>query len=162
MGWITLSLRKQVLTQRVSKLEHRLLKLSQEEQSLSNSSSYSERIIGLEKQEQYSSIMNDYSSNLTNIGTAYSAASGNDISSLANYNVQLQESQLTYMYNKMLVDSIFTQKEQALQDEVNNKQTYLDLEKEQVETQLEAARAELEQLDEAISQDIKTSTISLT
>ena len=162
MGWITLSLRKQVLTQRVSKLEHRLLKLSQEEQSLSNSSSYAERIIGLEKQEQYSTIINNYSSSLGDIGAAYSAADGSDVSSLANYNVQLQESQLSYIYNKMIVDSIFTQKEQALQDEVNDKQTYLDLEKEQVETQLEAARAELEQLDEAISQDIKTSTISLT
>ena len=73
----------------------------------------------------------------------------------------MQQSQLDYMYNKMVIDSVFTQKEQALQDQVNNKQTYLELEQEQVETQLEAARAELEQLDEACSQDIQSSTISL-
>ena len=61
----------------------------------------------------------------------------------------------------MMIDSVFTAQEQALQDQVNDKQTYLELEQEQVETQLEAARAELEQLDEAVSQDIERSTISL-
>ena len=65
------------------------------------------------------------------------------------------------MYNKMMIDSVFTAQEQALQDQVNDKQTYLELEQEQVETQLEAARAELEQMDEAVSQDIERSTISL-
>ena len=49
----------------------------------------------------------------------------------------------------MVIDSVFPQKEQSLQDQVNVKQTYLDLEQEKVETQLETARSELEQLDEA-------------
>lgn len=162
MGWITLSLRKQVLTQRVSQLEHRLTKLSQEQQSLANSSSYAERVIGIEKKDAYSEIIQEHSDQLNTVFGNYSASSGASIGDLANYNVQLQEAELTYIYNQALVDSIFTQKEQALQDEVNTKQTYLELEQEQVETQLEAARAELEQLGEAISQDIKSSTISLT
>ncbi len=162
MGWITLSLRKQVLTQRVSDLEHRLTKVSQEQQSLSNSSSYAERAIGLDKQDAYSSIIQNHSGNLNEILGHYNSSNTNDISSLANYYVEVQEANLGYMYNQMLVDSIFTQKEQALQDEVNNKQNYLQLEQEQLQTQLEAARAELEQLGEAISSDIKSSTISLT
>ena len=83
------------------------------------------------------------------------------MSEMMQYQVQLQQSQLDYMYNKMMIDSVFTAQEQALQDQVNDKQTYLELEQEQVETQLEAARAELEQMDEAISQDIERSTISL-
>ena len=161
MGWLTLSLRKQVLTQRVSQLEHRLTKLSQEQQSLANGSSYTERAIGLEKQEAYSALIEDHAKRITTIGENFMGSSASVVD-LANYNVELQEAQLNYIYEQALLDSIFTQREQALQDEVNNKQTYVELEQEQVETQLEAARAELEQLDEAIGQDIKTSTISLT
>lgn len=161
MGWVTLSLRKMVLTQRVSALENRLLHLSQEEQSLANSSAYTERAIGLEKQEAYSSLMNDYSGNLNNISSFVSSGNASDPATLIQYQAELQQQQLDYMYNKMVIDSVFTQKEQSLQDQVNVKQTYLELEQEQVETQLEAARSELEQLDEACSQDIKSSTISL-
>ena len=161
MGWVTLSLRKMVLTQRVSQLENRLLHLSQEQQTLANSSAYTERAIGLEKQDAYSSLMNNYSGNLKNISDFVSTGDASDPATLIQYQVQLQQSQLDYMYNKMVIDSVFTQKEQSLQDQVNNKQTYLELEQEQVETQLEAARAELEQLDEACSQDIQSSTISL-
>ena len=161
MGWVTLSLRKMVLTQRVSALENRLLHLSQEEQSLANSSAYTERAIGLEKQEAYSSLMNNYSGNLNNISSFVSSGNASDPATLIQYQAELQQQQLDYMYNKMMIDSVFTQKEQSLQDQVNVKQTYLELEQEQVETQLEAARSELEQLDEACSQDIKASTISL-
>lgn len=161
MGWVTLSLRKMVLTQRVSALENRLLHLSQEEQSLANSSAYTERAIGLEKQEAYSSLMNNYSGNLNNISSFVSSGNASDPGTLIQYQAELQQQQLDYMYNKMVIDSVFTQKEQSLQDQVNVKQTYLELEQEQVETQLEAARSELEQLDEACSQDIKSSTISL-
>ncbi len=161
MGWVTLSLRKMVLTQRVSALENRLLHLSQEEQSLANSSAYTERAIGLEKQEAYSSLMNNYSGNLNNISSFVSSGNASDPATLIQYQAELQQQQLDYMYNKMVIDSVFTQKEQSLQDQVNVKQTYLELEQEQVETQLEAARSELEQLDEACSQDIKSSTISL-
>ena len=33
------------------------------------------------------------------------------------YTVELQQSQLDYMYNKMMIDSVFTAREQALQDD---------------------------------------------
>lgn len=163
MGWVTLSLRKMVLTQRVSELEHRLTQLSQSQQTLANSSAYTERFIGLEKQQAYSSLTSEYSESLTNVSGIFSNSTTQaaDPATLAQYMAEMQQSQIDYMYNKMVVDSVFTQREQALQDEVNEKQTYIQLEQEQVETQLEAARAELEALDEAISSDIKQSTISL-
>ena len=160
MGWVTLSLRKMVLTQRVSELENRLTKLSQEQQTLANSSSYQERALGLRRQYAYKNLMSNYSDGLNNIQWGIAGGNGN-MSEMMQYQVQLQQSQLDYMYNKMMIDSVFTAQEQALQDQVNDKQTYLELEQEQVETQLEAARAELEQLDEAVSQDIERSTISL-
>ncbi len=162
MGWVTLSLRKMVMTQRVSQLEHRLVKLSQAQQTLANSSAYEERAIGLEKQEAYSSLTQEYSNSLQNVAGAFTNnGKSADMNALAQYTVELQQSQLDYMYNKMMIDSVFTAREQALQDEVNQKQTWIQLEQEQVETQLEAARAELETLDEAVSADIKQSTISL-
>ncbi len=160
MGWVTLSLRKMVMTQKVSALEHRLTKLSQEQQSLANSSAYEERIIGINKEEAYNSLMNDYSDNISNIAQGFNNGDA-DVQDLYEYQVQLQQSNLDYIYNKMMIDSIFTQEEKILQDKVNQKQTYLSLEQEQMETQLEAARAELQQLDQAVSQDIKQSTISL-
>ena len=104
--------------------------------------------------------MSEYSGGLNNIQWGIAGGNGN-MSEMMQYQVQLQQSQLDYMYNKMMIDSVFTAQEQALQDQVNDKQTYLELEQEQVETQLEAARAELEQMDEAVSQDIERSTISL-
>ncbi|MDO5436589.1 MAG: hypothetical protein Q4F80_00115 [bacterium] len=149
------------MTQRVSQLEHRLTKLSQEQQTLANSSAYTERAIGLEKTEAYKTLTTNYSQGLNDVASAFNQGSNAGIQELAQYQVQLQQSQLDYMYNKMMIDSVFTAKEQALQDQVNQKQTYLELEQEQVETQLEAARAELEQLDEAVTQDIQSSTISL-
>ncbi len=161
MGWITLSLRKLVLTQRVSELEHRLTKLSQEQQTLSNSSSYSERVIGVEKSEAYKNIIANYSNSINSISQNFQNGPVTDIGITGQYYTDIQSAGLEYLYNKMNTDSIFTAKEQALQDEVNQKQTQLDLEQEQIETQLEAARAEKEKLDEAISQDIKSSTISL-
>lgn len=161
MGWVTLSLRKMVLTQRVSQLEHRLTKLSQQQQTLANSSAYTERAIGLEKTEAYNSLIDNYSQGLNDVAGAFNQGSSAGVQELMQYQVQMQQSQLDYMYNKMVIDSVFTQKEQALQDKVNDKQTYLELEQEQVETQLEAARAELQQLDEAVSTDIEQSTISL-
>lgn len=162
MGWVTLSLRKMVMTQRVSQLEHRLTRLSQEQQSLANGSAYSERAIGIRKTEAYRNLELSYSQKTNQIASNFGNGNTNQIADLAQYQVQIQQSQLDYMYNKMVIDSVFTQEEQMLQDQVNAKQNYLETEQEQVETQLEAARAELEQLDKATSEDIKSSTISLT
>ena len=161
MGWITLSLRKLVLTQRVNELEHRLTKLSQEQQTLANSSSYAERIIGIDKSDQYRNLYSNYANSFNEIAQNYSNASATDVGLAGQYMTDIQTKQLEYLYNKMNIDSIFTAKEQMIQDEVNQKQTNLALEQEQIETQLEAARAEKEQLDKAISEDIKASTISL-
>ena len=162
MGWMSLSLRKMVLTQRVSELEHRLTKLSQEEQTLANSSSYAERAIAVEKTQAYNTLNTDYTNKMNSMLSQFNTGQPvTDMSVLAQYNTDLQTAQLGYMYNKMNIDSIFTAKEEAMQDEINERQTQIDLEQEQLETQLEAARAEKEQLDKAISEDIKSSTISL-
>ena len=160
MGWVTLSLRKMVLTQRVSELENRLTKLSQAQQTLANSSAYQERALGLRRQDAYKNLMSEYSGGLNNIQWGIAGGNGN-MSEMMQYQVQLQQSQLDYMYNKMMIDSVFTAQEQALQDQVNDKQTYLELEQEQVETQLEAARAELEQMDEAITHTMGWAALSL-
>lgn len=61
----------------------------------------------------------------------------------------------------MNMESIFQAEQDSMLQEVNQKQQQLELEQEQVEQQLAAARAEEEQLGEAVSQDIKNDAIKL-
>ncbi len=159
MGWAALSLRKMTLKQRINNLEQRLVTISQELQSQYDSSSYAEQAIGVEKSNALADLQSTYSSNVSTISSQYSGSTDTD--ALAEYNTALQEEQLSYMYNQMIQNSVFTAKEQALQDTVNQSETQLQLEQEQVETQLEAARAEYDSLDEACSQDIQSGAISL-
>lgn len=77
------------------------------------------------------------------------------------YNQALQQEQLSLMYNQMIQNSLFTAKESAMQDSINQAETQLQLEQEQIETQLEAARAEYDSLDQACSQDIQSGAIKL-
>ncbi len=159
MGWAALSLRKMTLKQRINNLEQRLVTISQELQSQYDSSSYAEQAIGVEKSNALADLQSTYSSNVSTISSQYSGSTDTD--ALAEYNTALQEEQLSYMYNQMIQNSVFTAKEQALQDTINQSETQLQLEQEQVETQLEAARAEYDSLDEACSQDIQSGAISL-
>ena len=59
------------------------------------------------------------------------------------------------------MEAIFQTQQDSLLQEINTKQQQLELEQEQIQTQLSAARAEEEQLSEAVSQDIKNNAIKL-
>lgn len=159
MGWAALSLRKMTLKQRINDLEQRLTTISQELQTMYDSSSYAEQAIGVEKSQALSSIMQTYSDNSSTISSQYQGSS--DTASLSEYNTALQQEQLSYQYNQMILNSMFTAKEQAMQDTINQSETQLELEQEQIETQLEAARAEYQNLDDAVSSDIQDGAISL-
>ena len=60
MGWVTISLRKMALKQRVSNLQYRLLQISQERQTIANQSQYTQRYLNAMKNQQYSSINTSY------------------------------------------------------------------------------------------------------
>lgn len=159
MGWAALSLRKMTLKQRINHLEQRLTTVSQELQSMYDSASYAERAAGVEQSQQLSNLQQTYSNNMSTISGEYQGST--DSADLAEYNTKIQEEQLAYQYNQMILNSMTTAKSQALQDTVNQAETQMELEQEQLETQLEAARAEYQSLDQACSQDIKDGAIKL-
>lgn len=159
MGWAALSLRKMTLKQRINNLEQRLVNISQELQSMYDSSSYAQQALGVEKTNALASLQQTYSNNTSTLAGTYQGAT--DTNALNQYNQALQQEQLSLMYNQMIQNSLFTAKETAMQDSINQAETQLQLEQEQVETQLEAARAEYESLDQACSQDIQSGAIKL-
>ena len=160
MGWITLSLRKMVLTQRISDLEHRLTKLSQEKQTMANSSGYSQRALAMQKNMAYTNLANQHSANMQSIFSQYGGyVSDTSVASQIQNNIYNEE--IGYMMSKMNLDSYYESIQSAQDDAINVKEQNIDLEIEQLEVQLQAARAEAEKIDEAVSSDIKSSTISL-
>lgn len=124
-----------------------------------DSSSYAQQALGVEKTNALSNLQQIYSNNTSSIAGAYQGST--DTNSLNQYNQALQQEQLSLMYNQMIQNSLFTAKESAMQDSINQAETQLQLEQEQIETQLEAARAEYDSLDQACSQDIQSGAIKL-
>ncbi len=160
MGWAALSLRKMTLKQRINSLEQRLVNISQELQSMYDSSSYAQQALGVEKTQAQMALQQTYANNNAAISGAYQGSANSQ--DLAEYNQALQQQQLSLMYNQMIQNSLFSAKEQSMQESINQAETRLELEQEQVETQLEAARAEYQSLDQAVSQDIQDGAIKLT
>ena len=160
MGWASLSLRKMQLKQRINNYEQRLVNISQELQTMYDSSSYSQQAAGVEQSQALANITAQYQNNVN--GLSGQMGNNTDSAALAQYNTAIQQAQLSYTYNKMVTESMFNAKSQAMQDQINQQETQLELEQEQVETQLEAARAEYESLDKAVSQDIQSGAIKLT
>lgn len=164
MGWVTLSLRKMALKQRISNLEYRLVQLSQEQQSLANSSSYAQRELSSIQNLKTAALSRNRANLLKQARNDYSAnSSDSSTTSDAYLNLQsaLDDINLNYQFEQMNIESIFQAQQDTLLQEVNTKQQQLELEQEQVEQQLAAARAEEEQLGEAVSQDIKNDAIKL-
>lgn len=160
MGWAAISLRKMTLKQRIDSLNQRLMHISQEQQSLYDSSSYAQQAAGVEQSQMMTSIMQSYQNNTDAIKEKYKDKT--DQASLSEYNTALQEEQMTYSYNKMIVDSMCTGKSQAMQDTISDAETRLSLEQEQLQTQLEAAQAEYDSLEKTVSDSIQKGAIKLT
>ncbi len=165
MGWVTLSLRKMALKQRISNLEYRLVQLSQEQQSLANSSSYAQRELGMIQNQKTSQLSLNRMNLLKQARNNYSANSSDDSTnsqqSYLNLQTALDEINLNYQFEQMNMESIFQAQQDSMLQEINNRQQQLELEQVQVQDQLAAARAEEEQLSEAVSQDIKNDAIKL-
>ena len=161
MGWVTISLRKMALKQRVSNLQYRLLQISQERQTIANQSQYTQRYLNAMKNQQYSGITNGYMSavqELQNENANTDPTSGE----WSIYQNALDQLSLVQSRQQMAADSVFQGYEDALMSDVNRRDQQLEAEQTQIETQLQAAQAELESLDEAMEQSIQDSAIKLT
>src|SRR5699024_10725438 len=107
--------------QRINNLEQRLVNISQELQSMYDSSSYAQQALGVEKTNALSNLQQIYSNNTSSIAGAYQGSTDTD--SLNQYNQALQQEQLSLMYNQMIQNSLFTAKESAMQDSINQAET---------------------------------------
>lgn len=160
MGWVTLSLRKMALKQRISNLEYRLVQVSQEQQTLANQSAYAQRYLGMMQNQSTSQLNVDRLNYLKQARNQYSGSSS-DYQKQLNLQSALDEINLNYSFEKMNMESVFQAQQDSMLQEINAKQQQLELEQEQLQTQLSAARAEEEQMSEAMSQDIKNGAIKL-
>lgn len=161
MGWVTLSLRKMALKQRVSNLEYRLVQISQQQQTLANQSSYAQRYAGMMQNQSMMQLNVDRLNYLKQARESFSE-SGSDYQSQLNLQTTLDEINLNYQFEQMNMESVFQAQEDSMLQEINAQQQQLELEQEQIQTQLQAAQAELESLDSAITSDIKNGAIKLT
>ncbi len=162
MGWVTLSLRKMALKQRVSNLEYRLVQISQQQQTLANQSSYAQRYNGMMQNQQMMQLNVDRLNYLKDARANAANSGSTDYQSQLDLQTALDEINLNYQFNQMNLESVFQAQEDSMLQEVNRQQQQLELEQEQIQTQLAAAQAELESFDSAISNDIKNGAIKLT
>lgn len=160
MAWVTISLRKMVLKQRISMLEARLIELSQQQQSLANNSNYSQQAMNAMKDMHYGQLQVD---NQGAINTMMQNVPGEGASAQdsLDFNNSLNNLNLANMQERMRLDSIFENEENNMRSEVDRKARALEAEQVQIETQLKAARAEEESLGKAMDQDIKNGAIQL-
>ena len=160
MGWVTISLRKMALKQRVSNLQYRLIQISQERQSVANQSQYTQRFLNAMKNQQYADISDNY---MSAVQLAQNGAANLDPTSgqWSNYQTSLDQLALVQSRQQMAADSIFQGLEDSLMGDVNRRDQQLEAEQTQIETQLQAAQAELESLDQAMDDSIKSSAIKL-
>ncbi len=162
MGWVTLSLRKMALKQRVSNLEYRLVQISQQQQTLANQSSYAQRYMGAMQNQSMMQLNVDRLNYLKDARNNFSSGDVSDYQSQLDLQTALDEINLNYQFEQMNMESVFQAQEDSMLKEVNAQQQQLELEQEQIQTQLAAAQAELESLDSAITNDIKNNAIKLT
>lgn len=159
MAWVTISLRKMVLKQRISMLESRLITLSQQQQSLANSGAYAQQFLNAMKDDKYGQLQLQRQNAIQ--GMAGQAPQDASAESNLQYTNSLNNVNLQSSFSQMQLDSIFQGYEDGLRSESDRKARALEAEQVQIETQLKAARAEEENLGKAMDQDIKNGAINL-
>ena len=105
MGWVTLSLRKMTLKQRISNLEYRLVQISQEQQTLANQSSYAQRYLGMMQNQSTSQLNVDRLNYLKQARSNFSGDSS-DYQGQLNLQSALDEINLNYSFEKMNMESV--------------------------------------------------------
>ena len=161
MTWATISTRQMVLKNRINCLETQLIRISQDIQSTYDESSYDQQFAQMdygealaEAQDKYQNSMDElYKEHTKNIEGGKNAS----YDETKKYNDATKE----YLTAKRGLDKKLEAKNRCNQDRTDAKTRALEAQQEQIETQLEAARAEYDQLDKACSQDIQKGAIKL-
>ena len=180
MGWVTVSLRKMTLKNRINNLETDLIRISQQLQTTANNGAYEQQNDQLEYNYNLSIMNDDYMKRIDSIQRRTSGSStnpngvsagsysgsyaGSSSSSTIDNSVfalDMWRANAEYNQKRQNAESIFNAKNNARQAKVDAESNGLEAQKEQIEAQLKAARAEYESLGQAMDQDIKDGAIHL-
>ena len=113
------------------------------------------------KNQEYGAIQQSYMDNVQNL-QQQSANYDPTSKEWTVYQNTLDQYALVQSRQQMALDSVFQGYEDSLMGDVNRRDQQLEAEQVQVETQLQAAQAELKNLDEAMQSSIEDSAIKLT
>lgn len=152
MTWASISLRKMELKNRINHIESKLLQVSQRLQTATNKASYNENINNSYYTYQLSLVNADYQNSIT----LASQASDSNAQTAAMY-----QAQLAYSNNKAVLEAMKQSWSDTKKSETDAEAQTLEAEQEQLQTQLKAANAEYDSLDETLSNDIQKSAIKL-
>jgi BMFP domain-containing protein YqiC len=150
MTWVSVSLRKMTLKNRINTLEDQLMNISQQIQSSQQEGAMSIMKNNYGEQAQLSGINNDFKSSI----------SGLDKDS-DTYQTDILGAYTEWADAKMANTSIFDAQEEMIRSEASTKTSALEQQQEMLEAQLKSARSEYDALGEALDKDIEQSTIKL-
>lgn len=156
MTWATISTRQMNLKNRINGLESQLTRISQDLQTAYDDSSYKQQLNEMKYTEELAAAQDEYTEKMDKLEKAHE----NDEKSGA-YTKEYNDAQREYLKKKRALDNELKTKNTCNKDMTDAKTRALEAQQEQIETQLEAARSEFDQLDKACSQDIQKGAIKL-
>ena len=154
MAWVTTSLRNMQLKTRISNIQLRLMQLSQREQTLINNAQYAQRAMSA-KHDLVTNIYNMGAA--ANMNMAIQSAGGSQEALMAN----ITNANQAQMMGSMINESIYNTYKSAMDQQIKQVAATIQLEKDQLESQLKSAQAEQASISQSMDQEIKNSAIKL-
>ncbi|MBR1977758.1 hypothetical protein IKA15_05720 [bacterium] len=121
---------------------------------------YKAEMLATNKQEIMTNIDNKYNYIINSL-SRQAANSSTSQAKQNQINQQITEYQQQQKTEQQYYESLFTRLEQQQLREAQRKESYLEMQQEQIQTQLEAAKAEYDQYGQAISDSIQEGAIKL-
>ena len=147
MGYAVFTARKLMLNSRVNKLNFRLMCLSQEKQNLAQQSSTMQSYFGKLSMDMNTMCQQNMLGSM--LGGSYNGTSGNSQTQMMNY--------MGNMYQMQLNNNYIQQMQQSMMAPVAMRDNAIDMEMKTIETQLQAAREELNNVEKHEGEEIKKS-----
>lgn len=153
MAWVTFSIRKLTLKSRVNQLNYRMMQISQQLQAQQRQGAYKVEMLQTNKNAVLENLDSQYNAQIQNLSNqAQNAKKDKDKTNINNQITELQQAQSA---EKEYWTSLFERQEKQLTEENQRKETALEMQQEQIQTQAEAAKAEYDSVKEACSSHIK-------
>ncbi len=157
MSWVTVSLRKMTLKNRINTLESDLIRISQRLQSIANNESYNQQADQLNHNYNVAALNAAYSDQMSQIDTNANGDTKKQLEAQKAIAVATN----TYNNQMQIQDSIFEAQNTTRQNLADAQTQALEAQQEQIESQLKSARAEYESLGDALKNDIEKGVIKL-